>query len=46
MYSSGPVTPTHTETIRPWLSKVIEPQSWLSSEDSVFGERPSGPPQL
>src|ERR1700759_3125593 len=46
MYSCGPDTPTHTETTRPWLSNVIEPQSRMIIVDCSWGERPSGPPHV
>jgi hypothetical protein len=35
----------HTDTTRPWLSNVIEPQSRTIKLEVVCGERPSGPPQ-
>ncbi len=44
MYSSGPATPTHTDSRRPRASNVIDPQSRSIIDDSVTGERPSGPP--
>ena len=46
MYSSGPATPTHTESRRPRASNVIDPQSRSIIDDSVTGERPSGPPHV
>ena len=48
MYSSGPVVLMQIDTTRPWLSNAIEPQSRPGAryDDSVCGERPSGPAQL
>ena len=48
MYSSGPVVLMQIDTTRPWLSNAIDPQSRPGAryEDSVCGERPSGPDQL
>src|SRR5260221_368754 len=46
MYSCGPLTPTQTDTTRPWPSNVIDPQAPRAGAEIVFRDRPGEQPAV